>query len=297
MDKLDPELQAPIIHTLTAHVTKEKPVFFYVLGLESGLSDESKKGIAASVDLLWALSLIYDDIEDNDPHRAGMTSAWKEYGKVAALKSFVSGVGVVSKYLVELSGPDTVVLIQNYADRALKSVGEQKELKLGCSISEVIENYSRRICFHADLPVDLLFPVRSEERHQAFEAIYNVNLAGQILNDLKDMSSDYGWLRAGYTDLRSGVVTYPIAYLWERVDTTQREVIKNLFGKKEISAEELESFAGLFSQKILYEIKSEIEVIYQKSINAFEKVTLPDVAKLASKWVSSKLGQLKGLRI
>jgi hypothetical protein len=178
-------LRPPVIHTLTTHVTKEKHVFIYGLSNGSKRDQASKQGIASSVDFLWTLSLIYDDIIDQDSQRAGNTAAWVEYGSDIAMQSVFGGIETATDYIASMSGSESTRLVKTYTKMAIDSVGRQKNLVLGCLPELVVENYKERMGFHTALPIELLFPEPLELKQVASEAITTVNMAGQMLNDLK----------------------------------------------------------------------------------------------------------------
>ena len=98
LETVPQEKREPIIYTLGSHVTKEKPVLVYSV-LQSIKERSGKKAsqVAAVVDLLWSLSLIYDDIFDRDLKRSGLPSAWVQFGSDEAYKSAYAGFKAVKQ--------------------------------------------------------------------------------------------------------------------------------------------------------------------------------------------------------
>ncbi|GIV44972.1 MAG: hypothetical protein KatS3mg035_2095 [Bacteroidia bacterium] len=87
LNQIPTEQHLPILHTLTTHVTKEKPVFIYGIGIGNSIDINKARFVAASTDLLWCLSLMVDDIIDRDHFRADKKTAWRIYGEQTTYKS------------------------------------------------------------------------------------------------------------------------------------------------------------------------------------------------------------------
>ena len=71
----------PFVHTLIAHVYREKGLFIDIVGEQYSVDNDARKALAFSADTLWALSLMVDDIEDGDVTRGNLETSWLKYGE------------------------------------------------------------------------------------------------------------------------------------------------------------------------------------------------------------------------
>lgn len=288
----------PIVHTLTTHVTKEKPVFIYSLGISNPENSPDRAAlVAASIDLLWCFSLMYDDIFDGDQERAGKTTAWIEHGKEATTEAAQFGIDVLRSILSSNLGEESGRLMKDYILSGVESLEKHKNLNLESPREEILQNYVERARFHTTFPIDILSKFSNfHYRETATQALININLAGQILNDLKDMSTNYEWLRQGFSDIRAGVVTFPLATLWGKLPSSEQENIGRLFGSQILSVRDIRSLRNsLVSTGALEEIKSITFAYYQTSLQNFNKILKPELQKWPEAWVESKIKQLKSL--
>lgn len=289
----------PIVHTLTSHVTKEKPVFIYLLGAALSEGDaEMSSLVAASTDLLWCLSLIYDDIYDKDQKRAGRNAAWVEFGKELAYSSAHKGFEAVLGVLGDSLGKKAAETTHYYVYKGVDSLDDHQKIGLDSPLNQIIENYIERAHFHTTLPVSLmtLGETRSPSPVTALEAITKVNLAGQILNDVKDLSPNFGWIRQGLSDVRTGVVTLPLAMLWCELSDDEKRKFRSIFGSDDLDQEKHQYIISLIRKtntiKRTYEI---IEEYYQASANAFREVLSPEDLTYPMNWIEYKREQVNQL--
>ncbi len=291
--------QDPIIHTLTSHVTKEKPVFLYILG--KALCDESSKKpvlVAASVDLLWSLSLIYDDIYDKDLKRAGKSAAWVEFGKELAFTSAHKGFEAVLKTITVNLGKEAAETTHHYVYRGVNSLDDHQKIGLDSTADSIMANYIERAHFHTTLPISLMSttdtnPLTSKS---ALEAIIKVNLAGQILNDIKDLSPEFTWIRQGLSDICSGVVTLPLALLWRELTDKERQEFISLFGSGDLDQTQRAYINNLILKtKTIQRTCSIVEQYYQASLDAFREVLSPDDIIFPTNWIEYKREQMRQL--
>ena len=114
VDQIPNGLREPIIHTLGSHITKEKPMMVYSALRSKEISDNKAIPISATVDILWALSLMYDDMFDQDKKRAGETSAWVEFGSDTTFKSAQAGLEAVKSRLNLALGSEAGQTVDRY---------------------------------------------------------------------------------------------------------------------------------------------------------------------------------------
>jgi hypothetical protein len=53
------------------------------------------------------------------------------------------------------------------------------------------------------------------------------------------MASEYGWIRAGFSDIRAGIVTWPVAAAWQEFTPAQQERLQAVFGNPNPMAADL----------------------------------------------------------
>lgn len=298
LEKIPEPLLDPIIHTQTSHITKEKPVFIAELALDNGVAKEDALLVAAVTDLLWSLSLIYDDIEDHDQHRAGKQSAWVKFGKETAYQAAEIGFKATLQTLSEEICPDSAKQCERHVMAGVESIREHVELKISEANEEIlIANYQKRADFHTIFPVETLFQGQDEDRvYKAKEAITEVNLAGQVLNDLKDMSPKHAWQREGFSDIRSGLVTLPNLVLYSRLDIGQQRSFLNKFGKAHLEESHKTDILDLIDRtQTLMDLKTYVEYKYERSRKHFSHSLSPRSQHYIDIWIDYKLEQLKGL--
>lgn len=286
----------PITYTFGSHVTKEKPILVYTITPEIPEKESAFKTLAASVDLVWCLSLIYDDIFDKDQERAGKTATWIQFGEEFSLKAIQYGLNAVTTGLREYFG-DKANRLQDYIQRGIYALQEHPHLSFNSSPEMIISNYLQKADFHTAFPVELLFhDEKSPQKKAALDAITYVNLAGQILNDLKDMSPIYAWVRTGFSDIRNGLVTLPVKVLWEGLDNSQKEKFMSLFGQGSLTDLERQFLLGLInSTRVMPKCAEIAREYYQASRTGFQQVGRKDLLYYSFRWIDYKLDQLNEL--
>jgi len=297
IDNIPEPSQSPIIHTLSSHVTKEKPLFIYSLGRSLGVSHEDSSAISASIDLLWSLSLMYDDIFDRDKKRAGKEAAWIRYGEDSVMKAANYGVKVISDEYDSRFGQKVTNLLEQSLEISVNSLKKNALMTLDTSESEIKSNYLERSHFHADLPIEIIGQLSSSEDYQnALDAIVAVNLAGQIMNDYKDMSPNFTWLRESFSDIRAGMVTIPISIMYKRSSHEQRLFLEKIFGKGSLTELEMKDiFKIMEDTSLAEETFQKVDAIYQESVEAFHSVLDENYLVWPEIWIEYKYKQIRNL--
>lgn len=291
--------QEPIVHTLSSHVTKEKPVFVYTLSPQSQRENQRAQTLGACVDLLWCLSLMYDDMADQDTQRSGTSAAWIEFGADATQKSLESGLRAVFQTLANTFGPSAVAACQADINRGIASIQHHKQLPLGTQYEALLLNYQERANFHTSLPVHLLHLDTTNSdthRQKAITAICAVNLGGQILNDIKDFLAQFSWQRPGFSDVRNGLVTVPLNILWQKMGSTDREKFSLIFGKGSLDQPEQDFLLASLSRTGALDLAAQkAEELYRQGFEAFSEVVNPEELQYSQAWINYKLEQLRGI--
>lgn len=295
IDLIPTESQEPIIHTLKSHVTKEKPVMVYSILRSSGVDLSKCTTISASVDMLWALSIMYDDMLDQDEKRSGESSAWIKYGSDTTFKSAHLGLEAVKRSLVHSCGAESDNKTDDFINKGLISLKTHKTIKIDASIDEILDNYRQRALFHTALPFSLA-GFKNFDTNQRFLALENVNLAGQILNDLKDFSPKYFWVRESCSDIRSGLVTVPTKLLFDNLNEQDKNIFLELFGSNQlVDSDKGKIFRMLINYGAYESAITLARNLYNISLNQFKQSVEPQFLKHAQDWINFKLEQLADL--
>jgi len=285
--------QEPLIHTLSAHVTKEKPIFIYILSPNYAKQDGSARKLSATVDLLWCVSLMYDDFVDQDQERSGKKAAWVQYGQERTMDSVNATLDTIARNLDCNFGGHAHVLCKHYIDRGILSIEEQKQLPLDCTLEDLISNYIKRAEFHTVFPLSLIYGGNIEGRAKALSAIEDLNIAGQILNDIKDLLPNYSWNRKGFSDVRNGLLTLPILHLLRGLDSNEQEIFKRIFGGKTLSEEESRFLMFVIRKTNALTFASNAARSYfARSLGAFKEVVGYLEFQYPNGWINYKLSQL-----
>jgi len=297
IESVSEQNRLPILHTLTSHVTKEKPVLTYgVLMSRADLDKEKTIFISSAVDLLWTFSLMYDDMFDHDQMRSSLPSAWVKFGSDETYQSASEGLERVKETATEVLSGTSGKTIDKLVGLGLSSLKLHKDMKPGVSVDELLENYRQRALFHTALPFALV-GMEIYRGDEAFQVTENLNLAGQILNDLKDVSSNYVWVREGFSDIRTGVMTVPSAILLGRLPGNDRDRFLSVFGKDQLTGEDKGVIAKMFDGSNSVNVAANLSLnLYEMSRLQFRNVLNPEFASYADEWINYKIEQLSELR-
>lgn len=297
LTSIPPELSRPVLHTFRAHVTKEKALFAYGLARTFLESEEQAKSLAASVDLLWLLSLIYDDILDVDEHRSGLASAWMIFGQDTTKTATKAGFESVLVKLARDFGTAVSDLCKGLVGDSMGSIADHKTLGLEATRAEILENYVTRSSFHDKFTVLVVFgDSEAPEARLALEGMRAVNLAGQILNDLKDFDSE-GWFgRESFSDIRSGLATLPVEILWKSLSHEEQERFSAIFGRGQTSESGAKFINRLIQQhKVRKKAVREALSWYEVFIDRINQVVNPSYLSYFKSWYEYKINQARGL--
>lgn len=234
--------QPPIMQTVVTHVTKEKPIFVYALVERTLPKQEDYKTIAVATDFLWTLGLMYDDLLDGDGKRAGVDTSWVLFGKILTNDALRHGLDSVIKRCQLVYGEAAAQQCFYYVQRGIDSLKEHAGFHLNqVGMDALTTNYNKRSEFHTVFPLKVVKMIDGswDKYEAAVTALIGVNFAGQVLNDLKDFSSERYFGRPSFSDIRNSLVTIPLWVLWNNLDDDQKIMFDNLYGKKEPTKEEV----------------------------------------------------------
>lgn len=283
----------PLVHTLSTHVTKEKPVLTYLLAPRKNPNQPDLMG--AVVDVLWSVSLMYDDMVDKDTYRAGVKSAWVVYGQSETEETIRAVLEVVFRSLSSHYGERAALLCQEDISLSIGSITRHQSLKLDCNVEELLKNYAERAAFHTHFPISLFYQNGGENFEDCLKALVDLNIAGQILNDLKDFSAEFDWQRDSFSDLRNGLVSLPLKILWDRLGQPDRGRLGTVFGKAQVDRSELAFlWPVLLEVGALTETRDIAKRYFKSSFDAFRSIVGDSgEAIYYQDWIRYKLEQLE----
>lgn len=291
LQKLSPQAQEAIVDSLTTHVHKEKPVFIEMLGNLHKLDRDKVSAIAVAVDILWALSLIYDDMFDEDHVRSGVPTTWVRLGKEQTMRLCQEILELVLQHLAAHVSPEIAKLASDYINKGVQSLQQHKEIDIESGEEMLYQNYIDRNDFNGTFGIHALYLLAEncseEERELAISFIRNLNLASQLLNDLKDTDDYY---QRGYSDIRRGLVTVPIADVFGTLSTEDREYFLRLFGSgRDLTEDEIGLIATIVQQSgAVYSVVEKIRELYAQAEAAALNLFDGENANLVRAWIAYK---------
>lgn len=283
----------PLLYTLITHVTKEKPVFIYAIGKSS---DRAKaKFVAASTDLLWALSLMMDDVVDDDIQRAGKDTAWVVYGR----KQVEDNIKVILKKLVFIQAqkisPRAAVFLQECVDDGIKSLFAPQIHSLDSKEEDILKNIDQRARFHCEYPMRAIFEESEGPEKQlrlGAEALFASNRAGQILNDVKDLVASNLYGRPLFSDIMRGTITVPLRMMVDTVKSADNKLLEGAFGKEKMDPKTLSDLENLFLANLpKMKIRQKVSSTYERFTDLMRLITGEDDFNICQEWAQYKLSQ------
>ena len=291
-----PEVERrPLLYTLTTHVTKEKPAFIYFIGKRDPRYQTRAQVVAASTDLLWSLSLMLDDIIDNDTQRADKDTAWTVYGRKQVEDNIKFILNKLVQVQAERISPQVAVFLQECVDDGIRSLFAPQIHSLDSTEKDILENIDQRARFHCEYPMRAVFEgTESSEEHFTLgtEALFASNRAGQILNDVKDLVPSNLYGRPLFNDIIGGTVTVPLRMMADAVKGADKRLIQDAFGKRELSTQTLSELENLVLAYLpRMRIHQKVSGIYEHFIDTMRLVTDTDDFSICQEWVQYKVSQ------
>ncbi len=297
LKQIPTEYHPPILHTLTTHVTKEKPVFIYSIGIENSVDTNIARFVAASTDLLWCLSLMIDDIIDEDDFRANKKTAWSIYGKQETYTSVNVALKTLQNLTAEILSPQINQLLIETVEDGLQSLKDPSIKDMDSNIDDILRNIDRRARFHCEYPTKALFTNGEDEMVSiASEGLFCLNRAGQILNDLKDIIPSQIYGRELFADIRSGTVTIPLIMLREVSTIEEGKILRECFNCPSLTTEQATWLQDFIATKLPREqIYTLVIENYRQFLETMRRIVTSEYFVLCQNWVNYKLNQANKL--
>ena len=194
---------------------------------------------AAIVEMIHAASLLHDDVIDDAYTRRSKPSLNALYGNKTAI---MLGDILYSKGFLELNNisPDVAKMISNAVVQL--SLGELRDVSLSKTFNLDRDVYIEMIyqktasLMEASAGAAALLAGKSKEAYMTYGR--NLGIAFQMIDDLLDITSDSATLgKPALHDFEEGKTTLPYMYLYELLESDEKETLRSLHGKK-LSTEE-----------------------------------------------------------
>lgn len=285
----------PLLYTLTTHVTKEKPIFIYSIGKHSLHHLDRVKFLAAATDLLWSLSLMMDDIVDNDIQRADKDTAWTVYGR----KQVEDSINHILERLIQAQAqrisPQSAIFLRECVDDGIKSLFAPQIHSLDSTEGDIFQNIDQRARFHCEYPIRAIFEGIEGSEQQlklGVEALFASNRAGQILNDAKDLIPSNLYGRSLFSDIVGGTITLPLRMMVETVKGADKKLLEGVFGKRELDPRTLSNLEDLVLANLpRHRIYQKVSSIYEHFTDTMRLAIDSDDFGTCQQWVQYKLSQ------
>ena len=121
-------------------------------------------------------------------------------------------------------------------------------------------------------------------------------MAGQILNDVKDLVSTNLYGRKSFSDIRGGIMTIPLVMLYKGLNEEQKRYFCSIFGHRDLTNNELENFHEIVYTKLpRFEIFERVRTGYSHFLELMGRIDSIDGLNLSERWVSYKMAQAQEL--
>lgn len=264
----------PVEYTHELWFSKAKTVLPFLIAQSLGIENQKTVDIAAAVDVLWTLSVMVDDIYDNDQLRRSKPAAWTIYGKAETYRAAEKSLAALLREIATTVSPEAANLCKDSIDIGLGSIERHKKIGLGDSLEALESNYQERDRFFSATPLEIIgtfSPDKAEELASGGNALETYYLGGQIGNDLDDLFGGAG-RKQKYSDIRSGLVTIPIKIMWDSLDETEKAGFLSVFGKGELTDDEQRQLGNYLAKYDIFD--KSIQMIQGKYEQAQKDLSL-----------------------
>lgn len=189
--------------------------------------------LAAIVELIHAASLLHDDVIDDALTRRGADSLNALYGNKSAI---MFGDILYSQGFAKLTSLPARVAQTVSKAVALLSLGELEDVELSKSFNKDRSKYEKMIyhktasLIEASAKAAAILAKKPEENFALYGK--NLGLAFQIVDDILDITQDSKTLgKPAMHDFKEGKTTLPYLYMYEAVNSEDKERLISYFGK------------------------------------------------------------------
>jgi octaprenyl-diphosphate synthase len=223
---------------------------------------------AAIVEMIHAASLLHDDVIDDAYTRRSKPSLNALYGNKTAI---MLGDVLYSKGFFELNNisPDVSKVISNAVVQL--SLGELKDVSLSKTFNLNKEVYIEMIyqktasLMEASAGAAALLAGKSKEAYMTYGK--NLGIAFQMIDDLLDITADAATLgKPALHDFEEGKTTLPYIYLYEVLESDEKEKLKSLHAKKLSTEEQLWIKMKMQEHQVIQKSYEEAKLLIEEAI-------------------------------
>ena len=223
---------------------------------------------AAIVEMIHAASLLHDDVIDDAYTRRSKPSLNALYGNKTAI---MLGDILYSKGFLELNNisPDVAKMISNAVVKL--SLGELKDVSLSKTFNLDKDVYLEMIyqktasLMEASAGAAALLAGKSKEAYMTYGR--NLGIAFQMIDDLLDITSDSATLgKPALHDFEEGKTTLPYMYLYELLESDEKETLRSLHGKKRSTEEQHWIKMKMQEHQVIQKSYQEAKVLIEEAI-------------------------------
>lgn len=195
--------------------------------------------LAAIVELIHAASLLHDDVIDDADTRRGVASVNATQGSKTAV---MLGDILYSKAFTELVSFDKNVAQTIAASVTALSKGEMMDVNMAEEFNDDEQKYLDMLylktatLIEAAAKASALLVGKDADKHALYGK--NLGLSFQIIDDILDITSDEATLgKPAMNDFVEGKCTLPYIYLYEALQSKEKERLKAAHAKKILADE------------------------------------------------------------
>ena len=244
---------------------------------------------AACVELIHSATLMHDDVIDSGEIRRGKKTLNKIWGNQS---SILVGDYLLSRcfeMMVDDGNLEILKLLSSTS--ALISQGEILQLQHRGEVDMLEETYLKIISnktaalFQAAAKIGPILTEKENKYKDALESYgKNLGLTFQIADDTLDYNSDSKLFGKNIgNDFFEGKVTLPIILLFQKINASEKQLLKNLFLKSERTNDDLKKVLELiYNQNIINECYKKAEHyinLASNSLNIFQNSDEKNILK------------------
>ncbi len=242
---------------------------------------------AAIVEMIHAASLLHDDVIDEAYTRRGVASINAVYGNKSAI---MVGDILYSKAFYELVDIDRFVakIISNAVVQL--SIGERKDVYMGEKFNTNRDEYITMIyqktaaLIEAAAEAAAVLAGKNREVYKTYGR--NLGIAFQMIDDILDIVSDSSTLgKPALNDFKEGKTTLPYIYLYEVLNSDDKQKLRNMH-KKKLKPREQQWILNKFQQyNIIQKAKNEAFALIEEAIKLMQNAGEKGLEAIAIKMV------------
>ena len=242
---------------------------------------------AAIVEMIHAASLLHDDVIDNATLRRGKSSINAIYGDKSAI---MVGDILYSKAFYELLDMQKQVAKSISNAVVQLSIGERKDVYLSESFNTNEDEYKHMIYQKTAVLIEAASEsaaIIAKKPREIFRTYgRNLGLAFQMIDDILDIISDEKTLgKPALSDFKEGKTTLPYIYLYNALDSDDKEKLKSMH-KKILSKDEQNWILSKFKEyNIIEKSKQEALGLIKEAIELMQNANEKGLEEIALKMV------------